>query len=147
MKQVKRNSHAASPKYTPPKLDPRKRTKEAMRREMRRAIQRGEFPDCHLCGEKIFHADDLSLEHLFPRRRFPELDGKKWNLVPAHAFCNSLKGDKTIAEWFKEFSFCGRDIQALALRRKAENARKALSRLMDLRFYYLANLASRDNMA
>lgn len=54
---------------------------------------------CYLCGERIMKQKDLSLEHAFPRSRFPEMDTET-NWYPAHKNpCNSEKGALTFDEY------------------------------------------------
>lgn len=54
---------------------------------------------CYLCNELITKQKDLSLEHAFPRSRFPERDNEN-NWFPAHKNpCNSEKGALTFDEY------------------------------------------------
>lgn len=56
---------------------------------------------CYLCGELITKQKDLSLEHAFPRSRYPERDNES-NWFPAHKTpCNTEKGALTFDEYIQ----------------------------------------------
>lgn len=52
-----------------------------------------EYPHiCKLCGRRIEHREDLTVDHIKPRSKFPELALDKSNLQVLCRRCNSAKG-------------------------------------------------------
>jgi 5-methylcytosine-specific restriction endonuclease McrA len=63
--------------------------------------------DCYLqisvnCMQRV-NRGTIQLEHIFPKKNYPELAFVVENIKPACLFCNKLKGSKTIYQIAKLF--------------------------------------------
>ena len=66
---------------------------------------------CVYCGE-VFAAEELSVDHVQPRQRGG--DGSSGNVVTACKRCNTLKGDRPLAEYLASDPAACRNFFALA---------------------------------
>ena len=61
---------------------------------LRNQVIREDGKFCAECGYHIYYSDDLTVDHIKPRSRFPELALKRDNLQVLCRSCNSSKGDR-----------------------------------------------------
>jgi 5-methylcytosine-specific restriction endonuclease McrA len=61
-------------------------------KDLRRHVLRERPHVCELCGRRIYRENDVTVDHIKPRSKFPELDLDKSNLQVLCRRCNSSKG-------------------------------------------------------
>ena len=61
-------------------------------RNLRQQVIKEQPSICAVCGEKITKKSDLTVDHIKPRSKFPELSLEKSNLQVLCRSCNSAKG-------------------------------------------------------
>jgi len=61
-------------------------------RSLRQQVIKEQPKICAACGEKITKKSDLTIDHIKPRSKFPELALEKSNLQVLCRSCNSVKG-------------------------------------------------------
>ena len=63
-------------------------------REVRKQILRSQSHICYICNELIFDSFDLTVDHVKPKSKYPDLSLELSNLKIACRSCNSAKGNK-----------------------------------------------------
>lgn len=56
---------------------------------------------CAICGMPIQPYQKLTIDHWFPKSKFPEFAKNAKNLFPAHKICNEIKADLMPEEFEK----------------------------------------------
>lgn len=95
--------------------------KRWIRDEKRLALYLRDGLRCVYCGATLEGGACLSLDHLLPRSKGGSNDAT--NLVTACKMCNSIRGDRPLAQWLRLVAdLTGEDVEAL--RRRVQSLRR-----------------------
>lgn len=70
--------------------------KVAYRQALAAGLRSGSAIKCFLCGKKIIHVSDLTVDHILPKSKGGSSTSD--NFAPAHERCNRQKGSRVIAD-------------------------------------------------
>lgn len=71
-------------------------------KEVRKQILRSQHHICYICNEFISDPFDLTVDHIKPKSKYPELSLELSNLKIACRSCNSAKGNKDMKDFRKK---------------------------------------------